>query len=249
MPSWVPGLLITVAVSAVSAYGFLRLRCRRLGRAFGPKARSSAIAVIVITVIISTGLGIAAVAVGHHVRAVYVGVVLPSGLWLGEAAAQRKRQRGSLWPRKLTAGITFPLRRLNDRMSDDMKDWCDTRLRAALRPPHLPDAAQYYYNQVAGRVKDEQALKELDGWRKSIAHKTKIARLIDLGTSTSKIWAELESHPATGGMSKYAAEDPHLLGRRLASDAESEYGLFLASLYRLGFYKLLIYPFRPLRPS
>jgi hypothetical protein len=250
MPSWVPGVLVTVAVSAASAYGFLRLRCRRLGRPFGPKAKSSAIAVIVITVIISTGLGVAAVAVGHHLRAAYVGLVLPSGLWLGEVAAQRKRQRGSLWPRQLTAGLTFPLRRLDDGMGDDMSDWCDTRLRAALKPPpHLPDAVQYYYNQVAGRVKDEQALEELDRWRKSIAHKTRIVRLIELGTSTSRLWSELESHPATSGMSKYAADDPHRLGRRLASDAESEYGLFLASLYRLGFYKLLIYGFRSPRPS
>lgn len=250
MPSWVPGLLVTVAVSAASAYGFLRLRCRRVGRPFGPKAKSSAIAVIVITVIISTGLGVAAVAVGHHVRAVYVGLVLPSGLWLGEVAAQRKRERGSLWPRQLTASLTFPLRRLDDGMGDDMNDWCDTRLRAALRPPpHLADAAQYYYSQVSGRVKDAQALEELDRWRKSIAHKTKIVRLIDLGTSAGRLWTELESDPLTSGMSKYAVEDPHRLGRRLASDAESEYGLFLASLYRLGFYKLLIYPFRPPRPS
>ena len=192
MPSWVPGLLVTVAVSAASAYGFLRLRCRRLGRPFGPKARSSAIAVIVITVIISTGLGVAAVAVGHHLRAVYVGLVLPSGLWLGEVAAQRKRERDSLWPRQLTACLTFPVRRLDDGMGDDMKDWCDTRLRAALKPPpHLPDAAQYYYNQVAGRVKDERALEELDRWRKSIAHKTRIVRLINLGTGTSRLWTEL----------------------------------------------------------
>jgi ferric-dicitrate binding protein FerR (iron transport regulator) len=135
-------------------------------------------------------------------------------------------------------------------MGDDMNDWCDTRLRAALKPPpHLSDAAQYYYNQVAGRVKDERALEELDRWRKSIAHKTRIVRLIDLGTGTSRLWTELESHPATSGMSKYAADDPHSLGRRLASDAESEFGLFLASLYRLRFYKLLTYGFLPLRPS
>jgi hypothetical protein len=35
------------------------------------------------------------------------------------------------------------------------------------------------------------------------------------------------------------------LARRLESDATNELNLFLASVYRLGYHKLLIYPFRP----
>lgn len=245
MPSWVAGVVGTFALSLVSAYGFLQLRYRKAGRPFGPHAKWWAAAVIVITAAVSTGLGVAAVAASHHVRAVYVGLILPSGLWLGESFNERARQRGSLVPKQLIARLTLPLRRLNDGMGDDMQDWCDARLRVVWqKPQRISDAAHYYYSQVAGRLKDVQAREELIRWRESIAHKVKIVLLIDREPTPARLHVALQSHPSTRNVRKYAPDDLPLLARRLEKEAESEFGLFLASLYRLGHRKLLIYPFR-----
>lgn len=154
MPSWVAGVVGTFALSLVSAYGFLQLRYRKAGRPFGPHAKWWAAAVIVITAAVSTGLGVAAVAASHHVRAVYVGLILPSGLWLGESFNERARQRGSLVPKQLIARLTLSLRRLNDGMGDDMQDWCDARLRVVWqKPQRISDAAHYYYSQVAADLR------------------------------------------------------------------------------------------------
>jgi len=243
MPIWAE-TVGTIAVSLVSAYIFLLLRCRGTGYPFGPRARWWAITIVVITAAVSTGLGLAAVAVGEHGLAAYVGLLLPSGLWLSKASAQR-RPGASLVPEALAGWLTLPLLRLDDRMGDDMQDWCDIRLKvAASRPQWLADAAQYYYNQVATRLRDAQARDQLSRWRESIAHKVRIVRLIGLDTTPARLQAVLQSHPSTRDTRKYHADDLSRLTRRLVSEAENELHLFLAYLYRLGYHKLLIYPFR-----
>jgi hypothetical protein len=230
----------------VSAYGFLSLRCRGAGHPFGPRSRSWAITVVVITATISTALGVAAVAASHHVRAAYVGVVLPSALWLGKASAQRSRRRGSLLPKPLVGYIALPLRRLDDRMGDDLQDWCDARSRAVSgKPQWVADAAQYYHNQVAGRLKDDRAREELNYWRQSIQHKIKIVQMIGRHEAPERLQAALQLHASTSNTHKYNAGDLPRLARRLQSEAENELHLFLASVYRHGYHKLLIYPFRP----
>src|SRR5260370_34304361 len=86
-PSWIV-LTGTIAISLVSAYGFLMLRCRGTGNPFGRRARRWAITIVVITAAASTGVGLAAIAAGGHTIAAYVGLVLPSGLWLGRVSRQ-----------------------------------------------------------------------------------------------------------------------------------------------------------------
>lgn len=143
MPSWVVGVAVTLALSLISAYGFLLLRCRGSGHPFGPHSRPWAITVVLITAAISTLLGVAAVAVGHHVRAAYIALLVPSVLWLGKASAQRRRRSGRLVPRQLAGHVMLPLRRLDDGMGDDLQDWCDARSRAVSgRPQQVADAAQ-----------------------------------------------------------------------------------------------------------
>ncbi len=245
MPGWVTGVVGTIVVSTVSAYLFLWLRCRRAGDPFGPRARWWGIAIVVITAAVSTGLAVAAVTAGGHVRAAYIGLILPSGLWLGTVSAQRRRERGSRRAGQLIGYLTLPLRCHEDRIGDDMQDWCDARLRAASKTPQwVSDAAQYYYNQVDGRLKHVRARAELSAWRESIEHKIRIVRLIGLDTTPARLEAALHSHPATRGMNKYAPDDLPRLARRLESEAQNELHLILASLYRLGYRKLLIYPFR-----
>jgi hypothetical protein len=249
MPSWIAGAVGTFAISAVSAYLFLLLRCRGIGYPLGPRARWWAFAIVGITAIISTGLGAAAVAVNGHLRAVVVGLVVPSGLWLGRASGQRRR-RDSLLPAALVAWLTFPLRHLDDRMGDDLQEWCDVRSAAVSENPQLiPDAAQHYCLQVTSRLKDAEARHELDLWLVSIRHKARTARMIDLETAPDRLQAELRRHPGTRDSRKYSVDDPERLVKRLASEAENELHLILARIYRLGFRKLVIYRgFKPASP-
>jgi hypothetical protein len=248
MPGWVPGVVGTIAVSAASAYVFLRLRCRRIGPPFGPRAKWPAAAIVAMTAIISTGLGLAAVAVGHHLRPIYVGLVLPSGLWLGKVATDRGRERGSLWATPLAARLSL-LRRLDDRMGEDMQSWCDDRLEAASKPSYqLAAAARFYCDRVDYRLKDDRARAQLNRWRRSIAAKMKIVHLIDLGTTLDKLHAELRVLQSKRGMSRYSFNDPHLRNR-LVSDAANELSLLLASIYRLGYHREPIYPIIYPRPS
>jgi len=244
MPSWVLDVAGTVAVSTFSAYVFLRLRCRRVGNPFGRRARWCAMAIIASTVVVSTALGLAVVAVSHHLRAAYVGLVLPSALWFGKASLRRDGSPRGQVTGPLVDGLMFPLRSLDDLMGEDMQDWCDTRSRAvAGRPGWVADAAHYYHTQTARRVKDHQARHDLDRWRETIEHKIRMAQLADLD-SPVRLREGLRSHPSTQNARKYDPDDPRL-AERLRSDAENELHLFLFTLYRLGFYKLLIYPFRP----
>lgn len=246
MPSWVVGVAVTLALSLISAYGFLLLRCRGSGHPFGPHSRPWAITVVLITAAISTLLGVAAVAVGHHVRAAYVGLVVPSVLWLGKASAQRRRRSAPLVPRQVAGYLVLPLRRLDGGIGDDLQDWCDARSSAVSgRPQEVADASQYYYNQVAGRPMDDRARERLYGWRESIRYKTEIVQMIGRGEPAARLRAALQSHPSTSNAGKYDTSDPPRLARRLQSEAENELYLLLAWAYRRGHHKLLIYPFRP----
>ena len=230
----------TVVVSVISAYCFLRLRCRRRGNPFGARARWCSLSIIAALVVLSTGLGLAYVELSHHYGATYVGLVLPSVLWLGRALPRDEGQR----PGSLADLAMYPLRRLDDLMGDDMQEWCDVRSRAvAGHPAWVSEAAEYYWRQVAGRVKDDRALRDMSRWRESIEHKIKAARLADLD-SPQRLRDALAAHPSTRNERKFRADDPRL-AERLRSDAENELHLFLFTLYRLGFYHLLIYPFRP----
>ncbi len=250
MPSWVPAVVVTLVLSVVSAYGFLLLRYRRSGRPFGPLARWWAVATVVFTAAISTGLGLAVVAASHHVRAAYVGLVLPSSLLLGESISRRIHERDSLMPERLVACLAFPLRRLNDRMGEDLQNWCDARLQPVWQnAQRISEAAIYYYSQVESRLKNIQAQEEFDHSRQSIVRKCKIVLLIDRGTDPDMLWAALRSHPDMQNMNKHSADDLVNLARRLEIEAGNELLLFLAHLYRLGYHKLLIYGFRtPSRP-
>ena len=246
MPGWIAAVAGTFALSAVSAYAFLRLRCRGSGDPFGRRAKWWAMTVIVLTAILSTGVSVAAVAVSDHARAAFLGLVIPSGLWIGQVSTHRGLQRTATALRPVVACLTFPLRQLYERMGDDMQDWCDARLEAASRTPQrVADAAQYYHNQVATRLRNSQAKEQLDRWKESIEHKIGIIRLINLDTTPARLHAALQWHPSTRDFGKYAAGDLPRLADRLEADAQNELYLFLAYVYRLGYHNLLIYPIRP----
>src|SRR5215471_7549873 len=241
MPTWVV-VAVTIVISLVSAGGFLMLRCRGIGNPFGRRARWWAVTIIVITAGVSTAAALVVMAAGDHLIAACVGLVLPSGLWLGRAA----RDYGGRVPYGLVALVTFPLRGLDDRMGDDMQEWCDERIRASARKPQwLSDAAEYYFNQVRDRLTDPRVRAQLAGWQESIQHKIRIVRLIDLDPYPDKVAEALHYLPATANGRRYSVDDLPTLARRLRAEAENELNLFLACVYRLGYHRLLIYPFRP----
>jgi len=248
MPSWVVGAG-TIVISLVSAYGFLMLRCRGTGNPFGRRARWWAAAIVLITAAVSSCLGLAAIAVGDHAIAACVGLILPSGLWLARSSGLHSRLDGSRLAERLgVLGVlaTFPLRRLDDRMGDDLQDWCDVRLRAASRKPQwVSDAADYYYNQVSGLLRDKREKEQLSRWRESVRHKIGVVHLIDAEASPASVAEALRYHPATTDRRTYDPDDLPRLARRLMAEAENELCLFLARVYRLGYHRLLIFPFRP----
>jgi len=237
MPDFVVGVVGTFVLSLILAYGFLRLRCRRIGPPFGPRARPWAFLIVVGTAILSAGVGLLIVAASDHVHAAYFGIIVPGGLWFSKIPPEH------LVPRTIADWLTLPFRRLYDRMGDDMQAWCDTRLRAAeVKPQWIADAVTYYYDQVRGRLKDERARTRLDDWQESITHKIEIVRLIDLDTTPARLQEALQKRPS---MPKYADDDLPQLASRLVSDALNELHLFLMYIYRRGYHTLLIYPFRP----
>ena len=252
MPSWV-GAAGTFVPSLILAYWFLRLRCRRLGHPFGPqvvrlgapfgpRARFWVIFIMVATAIVSTGVGLLIVAISNHSYAVYVGILVPGSLWFSRIPPQRDL---AMLPRTLSSLLTLPFSRLYDRIGDDRQYWLDTRTEAAsVKPPYLSDAVEYYHYQVAGRLRDEQARAHLDCWWSSIMHKISVWRLLDLGADLARVQAHLEMHPSTQDTRKYNVNDPERLARRLETEALNELTLFLSLLYRLGYHKLLVYPFR-----
>ena len=244
MPDWAAGVVGTFALSLILAYGLLRLRCRGVGPPFGPHARVWAFGIVVGTATVSTGVGLLIVAASHHSPAAYVGIVVPSGLWLSKLPPGGDRLSSG---QRFSIGVlTVPFGRLYERMGDDMQDWCDTRLRAAsAKPQWIADAATYYYNQVRGGLKDGRARADLSRWQESITHKIGIVRLIRLDTTPARLQESLQRHPSTQDIRDYAEDDLPRLARRMESDALNELNLVLAYAYRLGYHKLLIYPFRP----
>lgn len=251
MPSWGTDAGIFV-VASISACLFLLFSYRRAGNPFGPKARWWAFTIIFITAVLSTLLAAAAVSAGGNIRAAVVGIVLPGGLWLGRGSGQG-RGDGITPPSPLIGWLTLPMRKLHDRMGDDMQDWCDARARATERNPDLiSDAADHYHLQVAPQLKDLRAREDIDYWRSSIEHRIAIAQRANRGTP-ERLRTALGRHPATRDARKYPADDPDRLILRLHSEAENELHLMLAYLYRLGYRDLVVYrgfkPAPPRRPT
>jgi len=235
MLGWVVGGVGTFAVSLIFACLFLHLRCRKIGRPFGPRARPWAVLIVTGTALLSTALGLIILAASEQPPAAYVAILVPGGLWIA-----------GVTPRDRPGWLTRPLGRLYDGMGEDMQAWCDVRRQAAAeRPQWISDAVQYYASQVEGRLRDRQAQADLRRWRESIVHKIGIVRLINLDTTETRLRDSLQQHASTRHIRKYSADDLPRLAERLETEALNELNLYLACVYRLGHRRLLVFPFRP----
>jgi GHKL domain len=243
--AWI-GAAAATAFSYFSAYIFLRLRFRGIGSPFRPRRTTqAAMRVIIDTATASAFLGLFLAFATSNIALVCVSLLVPSVLWLPNAAEERIRRRGNILPESL-AWIKSPIRRLDERMGRDMEEWCEVRLNAAAKNPQwVSDAATYYYGQIEGRLKDGRAKAELSTLVESITHRISIVLLISLNTTPARIRVSLKKHPSTSGISKYEIDDLARLEQRLLAEARDELHLFLAYVYRLGYRSLLIYPFKP----
>jgi hypothetical protein len=242
MPGWVIGAAGTFAISLVVAYGFLRLRCRRIGPPFGPRARYWSLFIVVSTAIVSGAVGLLLAVAGQHVPA-YVGIIVPGGLWFSKLPPQRDRD---LLPRNLSGLLTLPFSRLYDALGDDQEAWVDVRVAVVSpNPQWIADAAQYYSNQAEGLRGDSPARASLDRWRDSIKHKIGIVRLVHLDAGQERLRAALHLHPSTQRIRVGHDSDLGRLADRLEAEALNELRLFLSCIYRLGYHSMLIYPLRP----
>lgn len=243
MAGTVADAIATFVLSLILASVLLKLRCRKIGSPFGPRAKYWGYFVVLSTAVISTGIGLLIGTASHNDPAAYVGIVVPGGLWFRKLPPQRDRD---LLPRTVAGLLALPFSHLYDRMGDDMQNWCDTRLRAASpNAQWISDAVLYYHNQVAAGLRDDRALADLESWRNSITHKISVERMISLDTTSERVRSALHMHPSTQHFRGYADEDLARLGYRLETEALNELHLYLAYAYRLGYQKMLIYPFRP----
>jgi hypothetical protein len=241
MPGWVVSLASTALISAVSACGFLLARCRGTGRPFGPTSKWWAVAVVVITGAAATGLGVAGAAAGHHVRAAYIGLVVPSALWLDKAAKQHSREGDRWLPEALVGWLAFFINRMNDRMGDDLQTWCDERLRrASANRRLLREATVYYHSHIVGRFqRDDRRRQVVDRAKESILQKIEVLKLINPDTTPQQLDVALRRHPSTRSWAgRYTHRD---LASRLQDSAENDLRFMLADAYRWGCDKLPIY--------
>jgi hypothetical protein len=242
MPSWVADVVVTFALSLILASGFLRRPCRGHGHPFGPRARPWAFLIMAETAIVATGVGLLIAAASRDITAVYAGLIVPSVLW----RITLPLQRDAVPARTPGAWLTLPFGRLYDRMGDDMEEWSETRVAAAsVKPQWIADAVEYYDNQVQSRLKDNKARADLGRWRERVVHKIGVTRLIGQDASLTQVRTELQMHDSTRRIRIDDDGDLQWLADRLETEALNELKLFLKYLYRLGYHKLLIYPFRP----
>jgi hypothetical protein len=240
----VPGLVLggvaTFVLSLIVACKVLPMRCRGTGPPFGPRARYWAYFIVVSTAIVSTAVGLL-IAAATSAPFALVGVIASGGLWFAKVPPHRDLNMQS---RTRSSVPTLPFLRLYERMGSDMEAWCHTRCEAVKpKPQYIADAVEYYWNQM-GRVTDSQDRALLDHRRASIAHKIGLVRLIDLDAGPRRLEAQLQLYSSTANSRKYNVNDQDELARRLKNDALTELDQFLAHAYRLGYHKMLIYPFR-----
>lgn len=244
MTGW-GSVAVAFALSLISSFIFLLARFRGVGKPFGRRSWRWASAVIVFIALISAVLGVLLAQV--KITAIFVSLLLPSLLWLPKAGQRFENRPFASF---VTLGFSWLLDQLEEAMAEDTEVWCDERLRAVTGAPQLiSDAANYYYDWVGRRIDtNSQAYLEFRFWRDSIVHKIQMVRLVDLSVSPAQLAAVLQSDPETP-YGRYDVEDPIRMALRLRSDAENELSLFLAALYRLRYYNLPIYPFRPSQPG
>ncbi|MFC4590407.1 hypothetical protein [Sphaerisporangium corydalis] len=228
------GLGLTFLLALVSATVFLVLRCQRLGRPFGPSSRWLALLVIVLTAVATTAVALLVTGVSDKLHAL-VGVVAPSGLWLGYMR-QRQDGRRSLAQEILTFWLASLLERLHQTMAEDREIWCEGRIDDSWTVHELSMAAEHYHERIRQRMSVEERRKErVQARLQAIERRLDVATLIEDSVGRSKVIAALGGSAVTNKVryQRYLNDFGRLHGV-LVHDAERELSRLLDSAYRCG---------------
>ncbi len=249
MPRGELGLGLTFFLACVSAAFFLQLRCEGKGRALGPSSRWWALSVVALTGALSTGAAVALVTVGHHLPSAFVslGVVAPSGLWLGhirQGAAEHpsvSRSASTLW-------LTWLLGRMSEGMAEDKLAWCDRHVDPTWHADELLMAARFYHDYLQERLSAEERKRYRIRWlMQNIEVRLDVVRLIDGSAGRPKVIAALKtSRLAEEARYRRSLDDLTRLGNLLRHDAKRDLGRMLSAAYNCGFHRLEPY-LRPVR--
>ena len=246
MPNW--GVVGTFVLSLILACGFLRRRCRGIGPPFGPRARFWASVIVVATAAVSAGFGLLIAAASHQIAAAYVGIIVPSALLLSRLPPQGDRlvTRLSSGGGPVFVGVlALPFSRLYDRMGDDREPLARYQAHGRVGAAAVDSGRRnVLLRPGATRAQGRPGPGGSGRQVKSITCSIEIVRLISLDTTPDRLRERLQMHPSIP-VRDYPDDDRPRLARRLESDALNELHQFLAVVYRLGYHKLLIYPFRP----
>jgi hypothetical protein len=237
------GLGTTFGLAWVSAGVFLALRCHREGRPFGPSSRWWAFGAMALTSGTSTAAAFAGVALMRVVPPFVLGIVVPSGLWLGNIERIERRRpeerRGRL-PEVPTLGLALLLDRLHQAMADDRLTWCEGRVDQMWRQDQLLAAARYYHAAVKERLPpSERRRVRLDARLKAIEDRLDVVGIIDNGASAPKVRTALRAARVTRERryDRYR-NDLMRLAALLRHDAEQDLIRLLDVAYRFRFYRL-----------
>lgn len=234
------GLGITFGLAWVSAGVFLALRCHREGRPFGPSSRWWALAAMALTSAYSTIAAFASVALTRVVPPFALGIVVPSGLWLGNIERPRPEDRRGRLPEVPTLGLALLLDRLHQAMADDRLTWCETRIDEMWRVDQLLAAARYYHAAVKERLPAaERRRVRIDARLKAIEDRLEVVRIIQNGAPASKVHTAMRAARVTREK-RYERYRTHLmrLSAVLRHDAEQDLIRLLEVAYKFRFYRL-----------
>jgi hypothetical protein len=234
------GFGITFALAWVSAGVFLALRCHREGRPFGRSSRWWALAAMALTSATSTAAAFAGVALMRVVPPFVLGIVVPSGLWLGNIERYRPEDRRGRLPEVPTLGLALLLDRLHQAMADDRLTWCEARVDQMWRLDQLLAASRYYHAAVKERLPPaERRRVRIDARLKAIEDRLDVVRIIENGASAAKVHAAMRAARVTREK-RYERYRTHLmrLAAVLRHDAEQDLIRLLTVAYRFRFYRL-----------
>lgn len=242
-------LALTFVLACASATFFLLLRCEGKGRAFGPRSRGWAVAVIVLTSLLSAGGAAGLAVLGRYVPAVIMslGIAAPGGLCLGRIR-EGIPERRSVYGTVSTLWLGWLLARMSEGMAEDKLQWCERHVDAAWQPDELILAAHYYHDYLNERLSaDDRKRYRIRALLQDVETRLDIAMIIGARAPRSKVIAAI-SQSRLGKEARYQRnlDDLDRLGGRLENDARRALERMLAAAYTSGLYRLERYA-RPVR--
>jgi len=232
-------------LACVSAAFFLVLRFEGKGRAFGPRSRRWALAVVAATGAASTLAGLGLAVLGHVMPSALVslGIVAPSTLCL-DRIREGREDRPSMLGLAATLWFGWLLRQVDETMAEDKAEWCEHRVNPDWLDDELILATHSYHDFVRERLTpDVCEHHRIQVIVADVEERLHVARLIDSHVPRDQIAEALGSSPRLAGHTWYERnlDDLTRLGNRLQYDARRDVRYLLTVAYNARLYRLRPY--------